>query len=183
MLLQEGLDLPDGVAFSPSARWIAVSNHNTGSVLVFRNKGSLDRWTKPAGHLRGAGYPHGVRFTADSQFVFVSDAGSTVVHVYLGIGDDWHGTRDPVTTLRGLSQKAYLRGRTNRQEGGPRAVISTAAWGARGDVASSCRSPSSICGRAQNDRASFHLTRLRHEGAGFVEGRSRSLALRGGCPG
>lgn len=122
VLLEEGLNLPDGVAFSPSARWIAVSNHNTGSVLMYRNRGSLDRRSKPAGYLRGAGYPHGVRFTADSQFVFVADAGSPVVHVYLGIGDDWHGTRDPVTSLRVLSQEAYLLGRTNRQEGGPKGI-------------------------------------------------------------
>ncbi len=74
VLLEDGLSLPDGVALSPSARWIAVSNHNTGSVLMYRNNRSLDRWSNPAGYLRGAGYPHGVRFTADSQFVFVADA-------------------------------------------------------------------------------------------------------------
>jgi hypothetical protein len=136
VLLQEGLDLPDGVAFSPSARWIAVSNHNTGSVLVYRNKGSLDRWTKPAGHLRGAGYPHGVRFTADGQFVFVADAGSPVVHVYFAIGGGWRGTRDPMVSLRVLNEEAYRRGRTNREEGGPKGididggmrVLATTCW-------------------------------------------------------
>ena len=122
VLLEEGLNLPDGVAFSPSHRWIAVSNHNTGSVLLYRNKGSLDRRSPPAGSLRGAGYPHGVRFTADSQFIFVTDAGYPFVHVYLGIGDDWRGTRDPVASLRLLSEEAYLLGRENPEEGGPKGI-------------------------------------------------------------
>ncbi len=42
--------------------------------------------------------------------------------MYLGIGDDWRGTRDPVTSLRVLSDEAYLLGRTNPQEGGPKGL-------------------------------------------------------------
>jgi hypothetical protein len=42
--------------------------------------------------------------------------------VYLGIGDDWRGTRDPVASLRLLSEEAYLLGRENPEEGGPKGI-------------------------------------------------------------
>ena len=185
VLLEEGLNLPDGIASSPSARWIAVSNHNTGSVLMYRNRRSLDRGSKPAGYLLGAGYPHGVRFTADSQFVFVADAGSPVVHVYLGIGDDWHGTRDPVTSLRVLSHEAYLRGRTNRQEGGPKG--NRHRWrheSARGDLRTTAARLLRSAGDAQHDRASLflirHGARPSHAGAVICRCRDRTDHETGG---
>ena len=34
MLLQRGLDVPDGICISPTRRWLAVSNHNTHSALL-----------------------------------------------------------------------------------------------------------------------------------------------------
>jgi DNA-binding beta-propeller fold protein YncE len=122
VLLEDGLKLPDGVAFSPAARWIAISNHDTGDVLMYRNNRRLDRSSAPIGYLRGAGYPHGVRFTADGQFVFVADAGAPVVRVYFAIGGGWRGTRDPLISLRVLNEETYWLGRTNPQEGGPKGI-------------------------------------------------------------
>jgi len=122
VLLEHGLNLPDGVAYGPGARWIAISNHNSGSVLMYRNNRRLGRWSEPAGSLRGAGYPHGVRFTADGQFVFVADAGAPVVHVYFAVGGGWRGTRDPMASLRVLDEAAYRRGRANPEEGGPKGI-------------------------------------------------------------
>lgn len=122
VLLERGLNLPDGVAVSPDGRWIAISNHNTGSVLMYRNNPRLDRASDPTGSLVGAGYPHGIRFTSDGQFVFVADAGAPVVHVFFAIGGGWRGTREPMASLRVLDEAAFLRGRTNPQEGGPKGI-------------------------------------------------------------
>ena len=36
VLLAAGLDIPDGVSVSRDRRWLAVSNHNSHSVLLFR---------------------------------------------------------------------------------------------------------------------------------------------------
>ena len=58
VLLEAALDIPDGLAVSPSRRWLAVSNHGTGSILIFRNRRLLGRRTEPEGQLVGAGYPH-----------------------------------------------------------------------------------------------------------------------------
>lgn len=51
-----GLSIPDGVAVSPTRRWIAISNHVTGSVLMYRNRKGLGPDAAAAGELRGAGY-------------------------------------------------------------------------------------------------------------------------------
>ncbi len=117
-----GLSIPDGVAVSPTRRWIAISNHNTSSVLMYRNRRGLGPDAEAAGELLGAGYPHGVRFVDGDRFVLVADAGNPVVRVYLGVAGRWRGTRDPVGSLRVVTQDAYLRGRHNPQEGGPKGI-------------------------------------------------------------
>lgn len=117
-----GLSIPDGVAVSPTRRWIAISNHVTGSVLMYRNGKRLGPDARAAGKLRGAGFPHGVRFADGGRFVLVADAGSPVVRVYLGAARRWGGTRDPVASLRVVTQDAYLRGRHNPEEGGPKGI-------------------------------------------------------------
>lgn len=121
-VIAAGLSIPDGVAVSPTRRWIAISNHVTGSVLMYRNGKGLGPDAKPAGELRGAGYPHGVRFADDGRIVLVADAGNPVVRVYLGVAGRWQGTRDPVGSLRVVTQDAYLRGRHNPEEGGPKGI-------------------------------------------------------------
>jgi hypothetical protein len=121
-IIAAGLSIPDGVAVSPTRRWIAVSNHDTGSVLLYRNGKGLGPDAKPAGELRGAGYPHGVRFADSGRIVLAADAGNPVVRVYFGAAGRWDGARDPVGSLRVVSQEAYLRGRHNPEEGGPKGI-------------------------------------------------------------
>ncbi len=122
VLLREGLSVPDGVAVSASGRWIAVSSHNTRTILIFRNRKTLNRRSRPVGFLHGAGYPHGLRFTADDRHLLVADAGKPVIHVYSSAGDDWRGTREPAKSVRVMSEEIYRRGRTNPEEGGPKGI-------------------------------------------------------------
>ncbi len=122
VLLESGLRVPDAMAVSPCERWIAVSNHDTSSVLIFRNTWLLNRRSPPVGTLRGVSYPHGVRFAADGRFIVVADAGEPFVRVYSSADGDWRGSRDPATSMRVMSDEAYLRGRANPQEGGPKGI-------------------------------------------------------------
>src|SRR5262249_14332687 len=59
VLLKKWLDIPDGITLSKERRWIAISNHETHSVLLYENKPSLNALSAPDGILRSINYPHG----------------------------------------------------------------------------------------------------------------------------
>jgi DNA-binding beta-propeller fold protein YncE len=124
VLLRWGLDVPDGVAASPSGRWIAVSNHHAHTVMMFRNTWLLGKKSRPAGELRATTYPHGLRFTPDGRYVLVADAGNPFVNVYAAAEDDWRGPREPIATVRVLDDAAFLRGQggADPEEGGPKGI-------------------------------------------------------------
>ena len=121
-LLQRGLDVPDGIAFSPDHRWIAVSNHNTHSVLLYDRSRRLGPDSEPDGLLRNVLCPHGVRFTFDQEFILVADAAARYVNVYKKDGESWSGTRDPVRLFEAMPPDVFARGRLNPQEGGPKGI-------------------------------------------------------------
>ncbi|RWF45186.1 MAG: hypothetical protein EOS46_22135 [Mesorhizobium sp.] len=120
-LLERGLDIPDGIALSHDGGWIAVSSHGTQDVKLYRMSSSLGPDSEPAGVLQHAGYPHGVRFTADDRHILVADAGSRMVHVYGGDGD-WRGQRAPAASVTVLDEETFLRGRASVEEGGPKGL-------------------------------------------------------------
>lgn len=120
-LLQEGVELPDGVAHCPSGAWVAVSSHDGHCVLVYDNLDNLDLSAKPRGILRGIGYPHGVRFSADAQWLVVADAGAPFVHLFHG-AQDWAGERAPAASVRVMSDSVFGRGQFSPKEGGPKGI-------------------------------------------------------------
>jgi len=122
ILLQKGLAIPDGIAVNPDMSWIAVSNHNTHSVLMFRNDSTVDPSSEPAGILSNLRYPHGVCFTQNNNFVLVADAAAPYVHLYAKTRGDWKGKRDPIASIRTMDDEIFLRGRSNPQEGGPKGL-------------------------------------------------------------
>lgn len=120
--LQRGLAVPDGICFSPDRRWIAVSNHNTHSVLLYDRSRRLGPDSEPDGVLRNVLCPHGVRFTFDQEFILVADAAARYVNVYRKGGETWRGTRDPVRLFAVMTPEVFARGRLNPQEGGPKGI-------------------------------------------------------------
>lgn len=122
ILLEKGLNIPDGIATSPDGHWIAISNHTAHSVFMFENTPELNRNAEPSCILGSLSYPHGLRFTADGNFVLVADAGAPVVQIYARGGSDWQGIRTPVATLRVMDQSAFHKGQVNPQEGGPKGI-------------------------------------------------------------
>jgi DNA-binding beta-propeller fold protein YncE len=121
ILIRDGVTIPDGVAHSPSGRWIACSNHGHHNVLLFRN----DRWlgpaSKPRAVLGGIKYPHGVSFAENGNTILVADAGAPVVHLYRS-GGDWTGEYQPHESIRVLSDESFKRGNTDPTTGGPKGI-------------------------------------------------------------
>ena len=122
VLLKKWLNLPDGVCASRDGRWIAVSNHNSNGVLLYDRSQALNEDSSPVGVLRGVAYPHGLRFSADNQHLFVADAGAPFLHVYACGTEGWHGTRMPAMSIRVMDEQAFRSGRKNPQEGGPKGI-------------------------------------------------------------
>jgi hypothetical protein len=122
IMLSAGLDIPDGVAVSADHRWLAISNHNTHRVLLFRNRPTLGPSVEAEGDLGPAGYPHGLCFAPDGRYVLVADAGAPNLHVFASEDASWSGPREPVSTIRVMDDECFLRGRYNPQEGGPKGL-------------------------------------------------------------
>jgi DNA-binding beta-propeller fold protein YncE len=124
VILRRGLDVPDGVAVSPSGRWIAISNHHAHEVFMFRNTWLLGKKSRPAGELRATTYPHGLRFTPDGRYLLVADAGNPIVNIYATANDNWRGAREPVASVRVLDDAAFRHGQggADPEEGGPKGL-------------------------------------------------------------
>jgi hypothetical protein len=125
-LISGATPFPDGVAHSPSGRWIAVSDHGEHAVFVFRNDGRLGEASRPDGALRGVVHPHGVTFSRDGKWILVADCSQPNVHTYRSEDGNWEGERAPVASVQILSDSTYVRGRQNDEDGGPKGIHLTA---------------------------------------------------------
>jgi hypothetical protein len=121
VLMERGLNVPDGIAVSQDGRWIAVSNHVTHEILLFDARWPLSRFSRPAAVLTGTRYPHGLRFTPDDRHLLVADAGAPVVNAYER-GQSWTGSRPPLRTTTVLDDETFRRGHANPAEGGPKGI-------------------------------------------------------------
>ena len=121
ILTHEGVDVPDGVAYSPAGDWIAVSNHGHHNVFLFRNDSDLGRDSRPQAVLTGINYPHGVRFADNGKAILVADAGAPYVRLYR-CADDWAGEIPPEESVRVMTDETYVAGRVNPAEGGPKGL-------------------------------------------------------------
>ena len=120
--LRRWLDLPDGIAVAATGRWLAVSNHNTHSVLVFDAE-TAGEDADPVAVLRGVEYPHGLRFAADDRLLLVADAGAPTVHVFATTDARWAiGAAYPAATVQVLDGPTFARGHRNPMEGGPKGL-------------------------------------------------------------
>jgi len=108
VLLKKWLDFPDGM--SVSGRWIAVSNHDCGNVLLYDSSRPLHEGSDPDGILGCIRRPHGVRFTSDGRFVLVADYYEGCVHIYMKDDSDWRGVHSPLKSLSVMTEQVeWLR--------------------------------------------------------------------------
>ena len=120
VLLKKWLDIPDGVSICEP--WIAISNHNAHSVYLYDSTVLLNQYSEPAGILRCFRYPHGLQFTSDGRYMLVADAAAPNVHLYMQDRCGWRGVRNPLHSMRVLSDEDFLRGRSTDGDGGPKGV-------------------------------------------------------------
>jgi hypothetical protein len=122
VLLKRGLATPDGISVSPDQKWIAVSNHDDGSVRIFERGPGLGPRSESAGLLRGLAEPHGLRFTPDGRHLIVADASGPWLHVFASEDGDWRGTRDATRLVRTLDEETFQRGLAAPNDGGPKGI-------------------------------------------------------------
>ena len=130
VLMQEGLEVPDGVAIDPAAEWVAVSNHDRHVVALYRNDEFLTPSRSAAAHLHGVRYPHGLRFAAQGRVLFVADAGAPHIAVFVRKGPQWAEETQPHAKVQVLDDAVFTRGHRNPQEGGPKGIDVYEPWGA-----------------------------------------------------
>jgi len=122
IVLERGLDVPDGVALSADKQFFAVSNHFKHEVWTYRNDGKHHRRTLPIGTLKGLDFPHGLRFLGDDHYLLVADAGLPYLWLYHSADASWQGEHRPVCAIRVMSEGLYLKGHYYHQEGGPKGL-------------------------------------------------------------
>lgn len=122
VLLDKGLDIPDGITVSANREWIAVSNHTPGTVFVYANEPSLNRVSEPAAILLGMDCPHGIRFAGQDKKIIVADAARPYVHVYASKENRWNGEYEPHRIVNVMDDTTFQLGRYNEQEGGPKGI-------------------------------------------------------------
>jgi len=122
VLLKKYLEIPDGINVSANRKWIAVSNHVTGSLFVYRNGPALGIDSEPVAELHGMDCPHGVRFTADDRRIIVVDAADPTLCVYACGPEGWSGVYQPSRVIRVMDDETFALGRYNVEEGGPKGI-------------------------------------------------------------
>ena len=122
VLLQQRLQIPDGVTVSPDGRWMAVSNHASHEIFFYDRSRRLGPDSEPHGIARGGDYPHGLRFSPDGSSLYVADAGQPFVLRFSAPEGDWAGDRRESGKIRVMDEETFLMGRYNPQEGGPKGL-------------------------------------------------------------
>lgn len=123
VLLSQWLNLPDGVALSPDGRWLAISNHNSHTVMMYERSSALHEGSDPVCILRGAAYPHGVRFTDDGRHLFVAAAGKPFIQVYMAEAGTWRGVQYPTAAVRVMDDEVFdAHPGRSKGEGGPKGI-------------------------------------------------------------
>lgn len=122
ILLDNKIQTPDGVTFSPDGRWIAVSNHTSQSVYIYENVKSLNPASEPCAALPGITYPHGITFAGCAQFLFVTAADDPFIYGYHNPTGEWHGEYQPFTKFKSLDDETFKGGSYNEQEGGTKGI-------------------------------------------------------------
>lgn len=118
VVVQAGVEIPDGVALSRDGRWMAVSDHHHQRVIVYRRSDEAELCV-----LRDAdlSYPHGLCFDPAGQVLYVADAGQRYVHVFVS-ASGWDRSTDR-STFKLLAVDADAFDRTRKAKAGPNSAL------------------------------------------------------------
>ncbi len=120
--IERALGIPDGIDVSPDRRWMAVSNHMHGQVLIYENKAGHNRHTPPVHVVPGLVCPHGLRFDADGKRLLVADSASPYLHVLEPEGGSWDGREIMMRAVRMMDDESFWRCRSDAREGGIKGI-------------------------------------------------------------
>ncbi len=85
LVVQAGLEIPDGLALSRDGRWLAVGDHNYRRITIYR---LADRSLCCDLSDVDLSHPHGICFDPTGTALYVADAGERGVHVFVS-PDGW----------------------------------------------------------------------------------------------
>jgi hypothetical protein len=122
LALERGLAGPDGVAYSASGHWVAISNHHRNEILIFRNDPGFGRESAPHAILSGVACPHGLCFAADDRRLLVADAGAPFMHVFRRGDGGWSADSALEAGIQVYDRASFRRGHYAEAEGGPKGV-------------------------------------------------------------
>jgi hypothetical protein len=118
VVLTEGaLAIPDSIALSSDDRWMAISNHDTHTVVVYDLSLPPTTDAEPVATLRGMKHPHGLFFTTDDAALVVVDSWSPLATVFER-GPTWSGERTPDLTVQLMSDEMFASRSQNIGDGG-----------------------------------------------------------------
>ena len=106
VIIQNGIDIADGLAFSHDGNWLAISDHGNRRVIV------LDRSTNEIScTLRDADlqHPHGLCFDSDHNRIITSDSGGKCLHIF-ETDDNWSSDQSSSTfTCEGVDDAIFKK--------------------------------------------------------------------------
>ena len=120
--IEAGLNIPDGICLSSDNRWIAISNHVDGQVVIYENEKDLNRKTHPVARLDGPICPHGLAFDGEGA-LYAADGTSPFLYRFEKPAEAWTGQYRPTQLIRVLSDEAFFSGRYSLREGGAKGVF------------------------------------------------------------
>jgi len=118
VVMQVGVEVPDGVALSRDGRWMAVSDHHHHRVIVHRRPGDAEPCVLRDIDLS---YPHGLCFDPTGRVLYVADAGQRYVHIFVG-ASGWDKSIDR-STFKLLAVDADAFERTRKAKSGPNSAL------------------------------------------------------------
>lgn len=124
-ILRTGISTPDCVAFSKDGNLIAISNHSSRQVQIYKKAMLNGSDASPVATLNGMAFPHGLLFLDNDTKIFVADGGAPFLHVYENRGEPWSGIYLSTQKIRVFSDETFRIGNYNPAEGGPKGLSST----------------------------------------------------------
>jgi len=104
VIIGSGISRPEGIAFSPSGKLLAVANATGNRITFYKiNENGMSFYNKPFFTLEGASshlsYPHDVCFSLDGSHVAVTNSLSNAITIYKK--NDFCYDLKPITTIQG----------------------------------------------------------------------------------
>lgn len=122
ILIEKSLRFPDGISVSPDGKWIAISNHDYGQVVICENTPDLNKKTPPTVVLSGPVCPHGIRFSPDGKKLYVADAATQYLYHFASDDRNWGDVKNYPSAVKIVDEEKFYFGKTGVKEGGVKGI-------------------------------------------------------------